>query len=202
MSFIYIMSTKNAETVIEISSKKDQSSQINIRPTNKSWFLKKKSKSDEDVYTTFFYLMVCLSILIFVLIVLFVVFLALSANGKLLTYKIFFDTNSNTMQINPKQVIQNVFNSEPKQTDSNDDQYSSCGNTYYPLNIQLETVQLLKQDLNSSNGRIIRGMEAVPNSQPWLVSLRRKSADGTVRSHFCGGALISDTHVLTAAHCK
>ena len=42
--------------------------------------------------------------------------------------------------------------------------------------------------------RIVGGSEAIPNSWPWLVSLR-------VNDHFCGGSLIDARHVLTAAHC-
>ena len=42
--------------------------------------------------------------------------------------------------------------------------------------------------------RIVGGVEAIPNSWPWIVSLQ-------VRGHFCGGTLIDTRHVLTAAHC-
>ena len=39
--------------------------------------------------------------------------------------------------------------------------------------------------------RIFGGEEAVPHEFPWVVYLNMG----------CGGALISDKHVLTAAHC-
>ncbi|KAA8582687.1 serine protease 27 [Etheostoma spectabile] len=45
------------------------------------------------------------------------------------------------------------------------------------------------------NTRIVGGQDALPRSWPWQVSLQ---ADG---SHFCGGSLITDQWVLTAAHC-
>ena len=51
-----------------------------------------------------------------------------------------------------------------------------------------------RQAITPSNVRIVGGVEAVPNSWPWIVSLR-------VRDHFCGGTLIDTRHVLTAAHC-
>ncbi|CAF3340029.1 unnamed protein product [Rotaria sp. Silwood1] len=51
-----------------------------------------------------------------------------------------------------------------------------------------------RQPITPSNLRIVGGVEAIPNSWPWLVSLR-------VRDHFCGGTLIDTQHVLTAAHC-
>jgi len=43
--------------------------------------------------------------------------------------------------------------------------------------------------------KIVGGMEAEEHQWPWIVALFIDDA------WFCGGALISDTHVLTAAHC-
>ncbi|CAF4682842.1 unnamed protein product [Rotaria socialis] len=51
-----------------------------------------------------------------------------------------------------------------------------------------------RQAITPMNLRIVGGVEAIPNSWPWIVSLR-------VRDHFCGGTLIDRKHVLTAAHC-
>lgn len=49
---------------------------------------------------------------------------------------------------------------------------------------------------NSLGGnRIVGGAEVVPNSLPWQVGLLIDSQE------FCGGTLISDKFVLTAAHC-
>ncbi|XP_065123718.1 chymotrypsin A-like [Paramisgurnus dabryanus] len=45
--------------------------------------------------------------------------------------------------------------------------------------------------------RIVNGEEAVPHSWPWQVSLQDSTG-----FHFCGGSLISDTWVVTAAHCN
>ena len=47
--------------------------------------------------------------------------------------------------------------------------------------------------------KIINGDTAVPNSWPWLVSLRFGTASKS--SHFCGGSLIDATTVITAADC-
>ena len=45
--------------------------------------------------------------------------------------------------------------------------------------------------------RIVGGSQVTPYSIPWQVALVRR---GSTRP-FCGGTLISDRHVLTAAHC-
>ncbi|XP_023666976.1 chymotrypsin A-like [Paramormyrops kingsleyae] len=44
--------------------------------------------------------------------------------------------------------------------------------------------------------RIVNGEEAVPHSWPWQVSLQDSTG-----FHFCGGSLISEYWVVTAAHC-
>ncbi|NWQ63422.1 CTRL protease, partial [Neopipo cinnamomea] len=45
--------------------------------------------------------------------------------------------------------------------------------------------------------RIINGQTAVPGSWPWQVSLQTRTG-----SHFCGGSLINQYWVVTAAHCN
>jgi len=52
--------------------------------------------------------------------------------------------------------------------------------------------------------RIVGGSEAVPGSWPWTISLRRGSnIHGTTSegSHTCGGVILSDRWVISAAHC-
>uniref|UniRef100_A0A3Q2Q234 Peptidase S1 domain-containing protein n=1 Tax=Fundulus heteroclitus TaxID=8078 RepID=A0A3Q2Q234_FUNHE len=48
------------------------------------------------------------------------------------------------------------------------------------------------------NTRIVGGQSAPDGSWPWQVSLHRISSSGS-SSHFCGGSLITDEWVLTAA---
>ncbi|KAK2713059.1 brachyurin-like [Artemia franciscana] len=48
---------------------------------------------------------------------------------------------------------------------------------------------------NRAEAKIVGGQEVVPHSWPWQVGVY---IDGM---YFCGGSLISDTTVLTAAHC-
>ena len=44
--------------------------------------------------------------------------------------------------------------------------------------------------------RVVNGEDAAPNSWPWQISLRYKHY-----GHICGGSLIENDWVLTAAHC-
>ncbi|KAI2662589.1 Chymotrypsin B [Labeo rohita] len=48
----------------------------------------------------------------------------------------------------------------------------------------------------SGYARIVNGEEAVPHSWPWQASLQDFTG-----FHFCGGSLISEYWVVTAAHC-
>ncbi|CAF0737223.1 unnamed protein product [Didymodactylos carnosus] len=58
---------------------------------------------------------------------------------------------------------------------------------------------------NSIMSKIINGVESKPNTWPWLVSIgiRYRTNNGLWqnRTHICGGTLIEQSHVLTAAHC-
>ncbi|PIO38838.1 hypothetical protein AB205_0010890, partial [Aquarana catesbeiana] len=49
---------------------------------------------------------------------------------------------------------------------------------------------------SSSIGRIIGGEECVPHSEPWQAALYYFD------KFICGGILINETWILTAAHCK
>ncbi|XP_069802769.1 chymotrypsinogen A-like [Dendropsophus ebraccatus] len=49
----------------------------------------------------------------------------------------------------------------------------------------------------SGYSKIVNGEEAVSGSWPWQVSLQTNTA-----FHYCGGSLISDLWVVTAAHCE
>lgn len=52
-------------------------------------------------------------------------------------------------------------------------------------------------DLPARRSMIVGGVEARAHEFPWQVSIRRKSTD----SHFCGGSIINERWIITAAHC-
>ncbi|CAF2109736.1 unnamed protein product [Rotaria magnacalcarata] len=81
-----------------------------------------------------------------------------------------------------------------------------CGRASRAASFQASAgTSLLLTLLNSMVPKIINGVEARPNSWPWLVSIgiqyRGSTGVWQNRTHVCGGTLIDTTHVLTAGHC-
>ncbi|XP_011308189.1 trypsin-1-like [Fopius arisanus] len=58
-----------------------------------------------------------------------------------------------------------------------------------------------EKDDSFFNPRIIGGVEAVRNSYPHQVSLQWGFLSTTNTRHFCGGIIINQSWILTAAHC-
>uniref|UniRef100_A0A8C7WUH1 Peptidase S1 domain-containing protein n=1 Tax=Oryzias sinensis TaxID=183150 RepID=A0A8C7WUH1_9TELE len=50
--------------------------------------------------------------------------------------------------------------------------------------------------VGASEGGIVGGRVAEPHSRPYMASLQFQG------HHICGGILIRDDYILTAAHCK
>nr|ATU82475.1 venom S1 protease 8 [Lethocerus distinctifemur] len=53
---------------------------------------------------------------------------------------------------------------------------------------------------NKASGRIVGGTETGVNEYPHMVAIVNIYPSGSI-SQFCGGALLTENHVLTAAHC-
>lgn len=67
----------------------------------------------------------------------------------------------------------------------------------------LSSRQCVINECSDTVNRIIGGEEAVPHELPYQVSLQwNYNDDSTKPMHFCGGALLSDRWIVTAAHCK
>ncbi|KAF1378396.1 hypothetical protein PFLUV_G00190110 [Perca fluviatilis] len=54
---------------------------------------------------------------------------------------------------------------------------------------------------NNTDERIVGGNEAIPGEIPWQISLMYHSATLQKGVSFCGGSLLSDLWIITAAHC-
>ncbi|XP_031605512.1 granzyme G-like [Oreochromis aureus] len=60
-------------------------------------------------------------------------------------------------------------------------------------------ILVLTLDDQVYSGKIIGGHEAVPHSRPYMVLLERNMPDG--KKKYCGGFLLNEDFVMTAAHC-
>ena len=64
------------------------------------------------------------------------------------------------------------------------------------LSSVLLALALISGSNAAPNGRIVGGVDAAIGQFPHQVSLQRE--DG---SHTCGGSIISENYIITAAHC-
>jgi hypothetical protein len=73
----------------------------------------------------------------------------------------------------------------------------SCDTSRYACNKNLVPCGC-GQATVAKNLRIVNGENAIPNSWPMVVSL---TDSPTSTQHFCGGTILSESYILTAAHC-
>ncbi|XP_045489811.1 chymotrypsin-1 [Pieris rapae] len=50
-------------------------------------------------------------------------------------------------------------------------------------------------------GRVVGGKDAAKGSAPYQVSIRLGYVEGAPKKHFCGGSVLNDKWILSAAHC-
>jgi len=75
-----------------------------------------------------------------------------------------------------------------------------CGDTVCVVFSTLHSLCIVECGRVLTSTHIVNGEEAIPHSWPWQISLQEDFGWGGFL-HFCGGTLISDRFVITAAHC-
>ena len=67
----------------------------------------------------------------------------------------------------------------------------------------IEDVILIQENfiLGTPIARVAGGMKAPKGSNPWAASIRLHGFESGNTYHHCGGVLLSEFHILTAAHC-
>ncbi len=65
-----------------------------------------------------------------------------------------------------------------------------------------EALQAFRElNITPPRGRIVNGHEVAFDNNPWQIAMIRANVAEPRRSQFCGGSIIADDWVLTAAHC-
>ena len=57
------------------------------------------------------------------------------------------------------------------------------------------------QSCGGGASKIVNGVAAEPNSWPWIVNFFIRASPGSYQGYTCGGTIINENWVLTAAHC-
>lgn len=73
-----------------------------------------------------------------------------------------------------------------------------------PLNLPSAELKIpcgKRPGLDKRKGRIVNGYPATPGLIPWQVGVRKWTANMKYQGHHCGGTIINDYWILSAAHC-
>lgn len=81
-------------------------------------------------------------------------------------------------------------------TDESREYCHTVPTTSFPVTCGMNTIQAR---FNQTRTRILGGGAAVQGSWPWMASLQVRFFEPN--GHFCGGSLIHEQYVVTAAHC-
>ncbi|XP_003745785.1 transmembrane protease serine 9 [Galendromus occidentalis] len=76
---------------------------------------------------------------------------------------------------------------------------ATCGIFKRPTSTWRSRVSSLREE--STSPYILGGITSSTDDFPWMVSLRRLRPGNKVSTHFCGGSIVSENAVVTAAHC-
>jgi len=95
-------------------------------------------------------------------------------------------------QTNAEEDAENLITLDSEESLGDADANITCGRTSVAPNLNKDFFR------NGRRKRIIGGIDARKYSWPWVVSVRLKLNKS---EHMCGGSLIDDEYVITAAHC-
>lgn len=78
-----------------------------------------------------------------------------------------------------------------------------AGSPNMPFNFAAspEKAAMLEGSSEEERSRVLNGKVAADGAWPWQVALMRVDVEKSLLSQFCGGSMIQDQWVLTAAHC-
>jgi secreted trypsin-like serine protease len=69
-------------------------------------------------------------------------------------------------------------------------------------NLTPEALAVFRQlSLSPQNSRIVGGQLTLIDNNPWQIAMVRSAVPEPTRSQFCGGSIIRNNWILTAAHC-
>merc|ERR1739844_334381 len=84
-----------------------------------------------------------------------------------------------------------------------DEEIIECGDEIVPTpgeELGPETTMKPSEGECIKDGRVVNGQEAECNEWPWQAGIVKRDGN-SVSTPFCGGTLVNENHIITAAHC-